>query len=191
MIGILIANTVYVPFYLKEHQIPIVFRSPQSNIFFDVTRVRLYLFVAFIMLSACIPHVIFYYTDHPCLHTVSQEDFGIDWTDYYQYSMMACVWVISTPVGFFLLGQLFKDSIRYIWYPIMIANLVFVLMLFTLSMIVVAFGIKGSSSSLLRLIYVANLGVVVVCGLLNAFYNAVFSKRDLLRADDDEEVNEY
>jgi len=164
-----------------------MFRSPQTNIFYDVTRVRIYFFLLFIMLAACIPHVIFYYTDHPCLHTYSQADFGINWTDYYQYSMLACVWVIMIPVVLFTLGKACNDSIRYIWYPMMIGNIVFVLMLFVLSMIVVVFAIKGSASYYIRYLFIANLGIVVYALVANALYDIVFSKSDLLRADDDEE----
>lgn len=75
MLAVAFVACVYIPFNMKEYNIPIYFRQARSNVFLDLLRLRIAAFAYFIVLSGCLPHFNFYILDK-CLHTAS-PNFGI------------------------------------------------------------------------------------------------------------------
>lgn len=117
--------TIWAPFKMKEHHIPAFLRKAESNVFYDFMRVRVLSFVYFMTLSGCLPHLTFYFVNDVCLHTYSQRDFGLNWTDYYQFCLTALIWVISVPITLYVAATALRDSLRYILIPLIIANITF------------------------------------------------------------------
>ena len=64
-----IGAVIYVPFCLKEHDIPILLRRAGSNVFFDLLTIRLLIYAYFLVLTGSLPHLTMYYLNDACLHT--------------------------------------------------------------------------------------------------------------------------
>ena len=102
-------SCIWVPFRMREHHIPVFLRKAQSNVFYDFMRIRVLSFAYFITLAGCLPQMTFYYVNDVCLHTYSERDFGINWTDYYQFCLTALIWVISAPILLYGVAHMFRD----------------------------------------------------------------------------------
>ena len=65
------AACVWIPYQINEYQVPIYFRSTYSNVFYDFLKLRIFFFGYFMVLSGCLPQLIFYdmSSDQKCLHT--------------------------------------------------------------------------------------------------------------------------
>lgn len=74
---------IYVPFRMKEHDIPIILRQAGSNTFYDLMIIRIMFFICFMVLSGALPHLTMYHLDDECLHTTDADFFGINFTDFY------------------------------------------------------------------------------------------------------------
>ena len=113
-------------------------------------RIRILCYSYFITLSGSLPHLIFYYASDICLHTYSERDFGLNWTDYYQFCLTLMTWVISVPMLIFVIASSFGDNIKYFLFPFLIANLVFVFVTSLLSLIVIVFSLIGAQNHYVR-----------------------------------------
>jgi len=69
MIGTFVAACIYVPFFMKEYDIPIILRKAGSNIFYDLLMIRIYVYMAFMTLSGALPHLTMFFLNDKCLHT--------------------------------------------------------------------------------------------------------------------------
>jgi len=69
MIACLIGACIYVPFFMKEYDIPIILRKAGSNIFYDLLMIRIYVFLAFMTLAGSLPHLTMFFLKDKCLHT--------------------------------------------------------------------------------------------------------------------------
>lgn len=78
-----VAACIYVPFFMKEYDIPIILRKAGSNIFYDLLMIRIYVYIAFMTLAGALPHLTMFFLKDKCLHTTDQDFFGINWADYY------------------------------------------------------------------------------------------------------------
>jgi len=76
-------NVVYVSFFLKEHQVPLIFRNPDSSIYYDIQRAKILFFIVFMILSGIMCSINFYDVDASCLHTFDEENFGSTSVDLY------------------------------------------------------------------------------------------------------------
>ncbi len=76
-------NTWFVSFKLKEHHIPLIFRNPDSNIYFDIQRAKLTFFMLFIVLSGILAQLNLYALSRPCLHTTDERNFSSAYVDFY------------------------------------------------------------------------------------------------------------
>ena len=150
---------VFLPFNAKERTIPIYLRQAQSNVFLDFLYLRIGAFMFFMMLSGCLPQLNFYRLDL-CLHTTSTK-FGLLWTDYYQYCLVALIWVITVPFIIFILARVMNDNLRYALVPIMVVFVIFLLMVGILSTIVIIEAIIFANSMYIRIIHLINIGVLI------------------------------
>lgn len=186
MVMAFLAAAIYVPFRMKEHSIPILLRNASSNVFYDFMKIRIYVFIYFMTLAGCLPHLMFYFHHDVCLHTYSSQFFGIDWTDYYQFCLTMLVWVISIPLAIFLVANAFRDNIKYSMYPFLIANMVFQFMLTILAFVCVVFAIFHGNSIAIKVTHAYNIFVVSICSMANWIYRIRYAKKDLLRTDEEE-----
>ena len=175
---------VFLPYNAKERTIPIYLRQAQSNVFLDFLYLRIGAFMFFMMLAGCLPHLNFYRLD-TCLHTTSSK-FGVLWTDYYQYCLVALIWVITVPFIVFILARMMNDNLRYILIPIMVAFVIFLVMVGILSVIVIIYAIIYANSMYIRGIHLINIGVLVFTIGVARLYRKEFAKKDLLRTDEEE-----
>lgn len=175
---------VYVPYNMKERDIPIYFRQSQSNVFLDFLNLRITAFFFFIVLSGCLPHLNFYVLS-TCLHTAS-NNFGIQWTDNYQYCLVALIWVITVPLIVFLLMNVMNDNLRYSLIPIIIGFVIFLLMVAILSIIIIVNAIIYANSQYIRIIHLINVGVLIFSIGVAGLYGEKFAKKDLLKTDEEE-----
>jgi hypothetical protein len=76
---------IWIPFKMNEYQLPIYFRESNSNIWLDFLLLRIIAFFAFVSLSGCLPHFVFYNVNqwNKCLHTSHPDWIDITWTDQY------------------------------------------------------------------------------------------------------------
>lgn len=65
----MLGAVIYVPFCMKEHDIPILLRRAGSNVFFDLLTIRLLIYSYFLVLTGSLPHLTMYYLHDACLHT--------------------------------------------------------------------------------------------------------------------------
>jgi len=82
------------------------------------------------------------------------------WTDYYQYCLVALIWVITVPFIVFILARIMNDNLRYVLIPIMVAFVIFLLMVGILSVIVIVYAIIYANSMYIRIIHLINIGVL-------------------------------
>jgi len=143
---------------------------------------RIGCFFYFCVLSGCLPHLTFYFADDVCLHTYSERDFGINWTDYYQYCLAMLIWVVTIPLSIFMLAVYFKDNFRYFMYPFLVADSVFIVMGSFLAFVVLGFTIVGGSTTLIKVMTAFNLIVLIYAMVANIIYDVKYAKKDLLRS---------
>lgn len=161
-------------------------RHATSNVFFDFMRLRIYNYVYFLMLFGCLPHFIFYFPRDKCLHTYSARDFGINWTDYYQYCLTMLSWVITVPVVIYFCGTALRDNFKYFMYPFLVANLVFIFTSCILAFIVLLFGLIGAYHPFLQCLIGFDLFVLFYMVAGNFIYQKEFAQKDLLRSAEEE-----
>ena len=89
-------------------------------------------------------------------------------------------------MSFFLICGYFKDATRYALIPCMITSIVFMSFATVLSIIAIINVLINGNSILIRAIHGGNLFVYLLCQLLNTCYRIRYSKRDLLRTEEEE-----
>ena len=146
-----ILAVIYVPFFMKEHDIPIILRRAGSNVFFDLLQIRLVIFIYYMILTGSLPHLTMYWLKDRCLHTTDEDYFGINWTDYYQYCLTIMSWTMSIPLVLWVIASFFKDNFRYLMTPFLVANLVYCLCVAMLSFVTIIFTIIEGNSFEIKL----------------------------------------
>lgn len=133
MLIVVAVNTVYVPYFLKEYQIPLIFRNPDSSMYYDIQRAKDLFYVVFLVLSGIPAQLNFYVIGGTCLHTHNEDELSSANVDMYQYSMTALLWIVSLPmiILFIMVGM--RDNLKFGCYPVVLVNLIFSFMLFILS----------------------------------------------------------
>ena len=126
-------NVVYVSYFMKEHQVPLIFRNPDSSIYYDTQRAKNLFFVVFIVLSGILGSLNFYDVGANCLHTYNEEKITSEFVDLYQYSLTALLWIVSIPLIFLVFMIRMRDNLKFGCYPFVIANIIFSFMLLILS----------------------------------------------------------
>ena len=106
-------------------------------------------------------------------------------TDYYQYCMVALIWFISIPVLFFLVMAFFRDATRYAMIPCMITSIVFGLFALCLSMISIFNMFLNGRGVLVKTCHGINFLVYFYTLFFNAIYRCKYSRRDLLRTEEE------
>jgi len=108
-------------------------------------------------------------------------------TDFYQVCLVMFVWFITVPFLFFVIFAYFKDPTRYLLVPLVVgANLVFVLVCTILALIVVVFTLINGNSPTMRILTFVNCVILCWTILMNSIYRFKYSKKDLLRTDEQE-----
>ena len=62
---------------------PLIFRNPDSSLFYDTQRAKNLFYVVFMVLSGIMGSLNFYNVDAKCLHTYDEENFGSTSVDLY------------------------------------------------------------------------------------------------------------
>jgi hypothetical protein len=168
-------NVVYVSYHMKEHQVPLIFRNPDSSIYYDTQRAKNMFYLIFIVLNGVLASLNFYDVDAPCLHTYAEDSIGTTWVDLYQYSMTALLWIVSLPMIFLFLMVGMRDNLKFGCYPIVIANIIFAFMLFILSQIVIITSIIYTEEVLIRAGHIMCYGVLGLSLLLNIYYRVIYA----------------
>jgi len=96
------------------------------------------------------------------------------------------IWVITVPFIIFILARIMNDNLRYVLVPIMVAFVIFLLMVGTLSVIVIVYAIIYANSMYIRIIHLINIGVLIFSIGVARLYRNQFAKKDLLRTDEEE-----
>ena len=124
------------------------------------------------------------------MHTENEPKFfsafDVNMTDYYQFCMISLVWFISIPVSCFLIGAFFKDATRFSMIPCMITSIVFMVFALILSAVCILNMMLNGNGYMVRAVQGANLFVYFYCQFFNCIYAAKYSKRDLLRSEEEE-----
>ena len=107
-------------------------------------------------------------------------------TDYYQVCLIMFVWFVTVPMVMYAVFAYFKDASRYLLIPMVVASLVFVLVCTILSMIVIGFTMWNGNSLLMRITTGVNVFLLCWTVLMNEIYRWKYSKKDLLRTDQEE-----
>jgi hypothetical protein len=141
MIFVGLLTTAIAPYYLREHHIPAIFREANDNMFHTMMRIRNILYGCFIVCAGCLPQLTFFYPRDPCLHTYTEDPFGIRWTDQYYFSLVTLLWFVSVPIIIYQISTVTKDSTRFAMLPFMIASIMFVILIFIFSGTVVFYSI--------------------------------------------------
>ena len=181
MFATAIITCIWIPFFMKDHHIPIFLRHSNSNVFFDVMMIRIFCFTFFITLSGSLPQLTFYKVSEACLHTADDVGFNINWTDYYQFCLTSLIWVISVPMIIFLVFTVCRDLLRFALIPVLVANLIFQIMTTILAFIVVSVGLRFGQNGTIRAMHAVNVSVFLLTILLTLIYNRLYAKKDLLR----------
>ncbi|CDW90585.1 UNKNOWN [Stylonychia lemnae] len=184
LIGIVsLFNVMYISFYLKEHQVPIIFRNPDSSLYYDIQRAKNFFFVCYLTLTGILAQLNFYDAYGKCLHTQNEKSFSSTDVDMYQYALLALLWVVAIPF-LFLIGMIsIRDNLKVGCYPVVIANLIFAFMLFILSQIVIINAIMFASSILLQICHLANYGIFGISLINNIYYQYKYAKIDVVASD--------
>lgn len=154
---------------------PLIFRNPDSSIYYDTQRAKNLFYIIFIVLNGILASLNFYDVDAPCLHTYSEQHIATSWVDLYQYSMTALLWIVSLPMIFLFLMVGMRDNLKFGCYPIVIANIIFSFMLLILSQIVVITAIIYSGEILIKAGHLMCYGVLGVSLLFNLYYRVVYA----------------
>ena len=184
ILGIL--STIVVPYYLKEYSIPAILRVTNDNMFYGTMRIRTLTYFCFLICAGCVPHLNFYKVSSPCLHTESRDPFGLEWTDKWYFSLVTLLWFVTVPMIMFYLSSVQRDSTRYIFVPFMVAGIVFVFLIFVFGGIVVIFSLFRANDILTQVAFAFCLVVLVYSTIMIVIYRLNYSKRDLIRTDDEE-----
>ena len=189
MVVCLIYVTIIIPQKMKEHHVPMLLRQADENMFHVMMRVRCFVFLFYITLTGCLTHLTNLFPDK-CLHTTTEplywEQFDVVTTDLYQFCLVSLIWFISIPLSFFFICGYFRDATRYALIPCMITSIVFLSFAMVLSLLSIINVLLNGNSYLIRGIHGGNLFVYLLCQLLNTCYRIKYSKRDLLRTEDEE-----
>jgi hypothetical protein len=169
---------------MKEHHVPLIFRNPDSSLFYDTQRAKNLFYVIFMVLSGIMGSLNFYNVDAKCLHTYNEENFSSTSVDLFQYSLTALLWIVSLPMIllFFMVGM--RDNLKFGCYPIVIANIIFSFMLFVLSQILIISAIIYSGNILIRAGHIMQYGVLGVSLVLNTIYRVKYAKHDIAREEE-------
>ena len=73
MVGMLGFLVIFVSCFLKEHQIPLIFRQADGSLYSDIQRAKNFFFMVFIVLTGVPAQLNFYVVNDSCLHTVSDD----------------------------------------------------------------------------------------------------------------------
>ena len=184
---------VYViPVKLKEHHIPMLFRQADENMFSVIMRAMIFAYFYFIILCGCMPSVSMYRVEDTCLHTNHKTEFGttkspldVNMTDFYTVCLAMFVWFITAPILLYMVFAYFKDASRYLLIPIVVANLVFLFGCTLLSMVVIGMTIYNGNSMIMQVTTFVNCVILILAIVMNEIYRCKFSKKDLLRTEDD------
>lgn len=177
-------NLFYVSYCMKEHQVPLIFRNPDSSIFYDTQRAKNLFHTVFIVLTGVVCNINFFKVDDKCLHTYDEDAVSSDFVDMYQYSLTALLWIVSLPMLILVFMVSMRDNLKFGCYPVVIANIIFAFMLLVLSQIVIINSIIYTQDIYLRYGHVALYGVLFVSMLNNSFYRLVFAQYDIAKEGD-------
>ena len=100
--------------------------------------------------------------------------------------MSALVWAVTIPYLSFGLAYILRDNIRYVLIPIMIATMIWQILITILAAIIIGHSMKSPNFWWIRLMHLCNLGVLVFSILIASCYRHYFSRRDLLKTDEEE-----
>jgi hypothetical protein len=78
-----IFNFLFVPFRLKDRQIPIIFRNSDTNEWYERRRVQNLIFFLIWIMGGCLPNLSFFAYGAPCLHTSDNDRFSVTVSDRY------------------------------------------------------------------------------------------------------------
>jgi hypothetical protein len=176
-------NAIYISYFLKEHQVPLIFRNPDSNLFYDIQRAKILFYLVFIVLSGVLGSLNFYDMNAKCLHTYDESLIRSDYVDLSQYSLTALLWIVSVPMMFLACMVGMRDNMKFGCYPIVIANIIFAFMLFVLSQIVLIESIIYSQDVLIRSCHAAKYGILLITLGLNLIYRVRYAKEDITAED--------
>lgn len=176
---------IYIPFSINEYGTPIYFRDSFSNIFLDFLRLRIFAFAYFMAMSGCLPHFNFYITDrdHYCLFS---NRLSIAQVDAYQFILTFLVWTVMIPTFSFLGLNLMRDNIKYTCIPVIIATAIFQVLIVVIAAIIIINVLISANTWYIRLCHIFNICVLVYCILIAALYKHYFSRRDLLKTEQEE-----
>ena len=176
-------NVIYVSFQMKEHQVPLIFRNPDSSLYYDTQRAKNLFYLVFMVLSGIMGSLNFFNVYGQCLHTYDEENFGSKSVDLFQYSLTALLWIVSIPMIllFFMVGM--RDNLKFGCYPVVIANIIFAFMLFVLSQILIISAIVYSGNILIRVGHIMEYGVLGISLLLNIIYRVKYAKHDITKEE--------
>ena len=133
-----IFNSLFVPFRLKDRQIPIIFRNSDTNEWYERRRVQNFIFFLIWIMGGCLPNLSFFAYGAPCLHTSDNERFSVTVSDRYQYLLATFLWVLIIPGLVMSISLLFRDKSGLICFPCLIANTVFGFIMMFLSLYIIA-----------------------------------------------------
>ena len=188
-----------IPVKLREHHIPMLFRQADENMFSVIMRAMIFAYFYFIILCGCMPSVSMYRTNDTCLHTGADKSWGsigdhefktappldVGMTDYYSVCLAMFVWFITAPILLYMIFAYFKDASRYLLIPIVVANLVFLFGCTLLSIVCIVVTILHANSRVMQVTTLVNVLILCWTILMNRIYVWKFSKKDLLRTEDD------
>ena len=165
---------------------PLIFRNPDSSIFYDIQRAKNLFYLVYMILSGIMCSVNFLDVEAKCLHTYNESAFSSQSVDLYQYSLTALLWIVSLPMIllFFMVGM--RDNLKFGCYPVVIANVIFAFMLFILSQIVIISAIVYSESLFIRAIHVSSYAVIGVSLVSNIIYRVKYAKDDIAKEEESE-----
>ena len=106
-------------------------------------------------------------------------------TDFYTVCLAMFVWFITAPILLYMVFAYFKDASRYLLIPIVVANLVFLFGCTLLSMVVIVMTIVNGNSMIMQVTTFVNCVILILAIIMNEIYRCKFSKKDLLRTEDD------
>lgn len=179
MVLVTLFNVWYVSFKLKEHHIPLIFRNPDSNIYFDIHRAKLTFFMLFMVLSGILAQLNLYAVSSPCLHTTDEAHFSSAYVDLYQYALLALLWVVTVPLLFMLCMLKLRDNLKVGCYPIVVANIIFGFMLMLLSQIVIVYSLIYAENPANKCAHALNYTIIAGFMLNNAYYRGRYARFDV------------
>ena len=190
MIVLLIMAVFIIPFKMREHHIPVIFRSANENMFSVQMRARNTALMIFIALSGSLTHLTNYFVEDICLHTVKNPKvisaFDVNMTDYYQYCLVSLVWFSSFPMVAYSVANFFKDVSRYIFIPFIVTGIVFMYFAVFISGISLFNIMFNGNSPWTRWAVYTEFIIYMICEVFVRIYSWKFAKRDLLRTEEEE-----